>query len=104
MLRNISEARAIIVRFINIVKGKDECIETNNIQLQRKDQLIQALEKKCNVERKFTKEVGRLRQYYQTLLFKVVRELRLMEGDPKKEAVFAAIHELDDDLNYQRHI
>ena len=34
----------------------------------------------------------------------MVRELKLVEGDPEKEKVFAAIHENDDDLNYQRHI
>jgi hypothetical protein len=30
----------------------------------------------------------------------MVRELKLVDGDPKKEKVFAAIHELDGDLNY----
>ena len=72
--------------------------------MNNKDKLIEALENKCKIEKKFTKEEGRLRHYYQHYLFKLIRELKLMEGDPKKEAVFEAIHEKDDDLNYQRHI
>lgn len=70
--------------------------------MDHKDKLVYAYQKKVNIEQQLTAEAGKHRSYYQTQLFKIVRELKMVEGHPKYERVFNAIHEPEDDLNYQR--
>ena len=50
MLRNVSEARNLIMNFIGVVKKKDHTIEFQKIQLEHKDKLVYAYQKKNNIE------------------------------------------------------
>ena len=64
VLRNVSDARNLIMKFIGVVKKKDHTIEFQKIQLEHKDKLVYAYQKKNNIEQQLTKEAGTHRRYY----------------------------------------
>lgn len=47
-------------------------------------------------------EESRIRQFYQKILMKMVRDLNLFKENKNKQRIFNSLNEMDTDLNYQR--
>ena len=45
-----------------------------------------------------------MRKYYQKILLKAVRDLKVFEQDAEAQKKFRAIYEDEDEINYQRQI
>ena len=50
VLRNINEARNLIMKFVGVVKKKDLTIEYQKLLADHKDKLVYAYQKKVNIE------------------------------------------------------
>lgn len=104
VLSNLKEARLIILEFLRILRSKES--EIANL---RKAKLKTEKENDTTGERikdreAFYLEERRLRQYYQTIVLKLARDLSLFESDPARQEKFGMIYEKENDLNYQRQI
>ena len=58
-----------------------------------------------DIKQTYYEEEVKLRRYYQGIILKATRELKLFEHDEEKQKQFeSSVIETEDDLNYQRHI
>ena len=63
---------------------------------------LKTYNERINDREKWYVEERTLRQYYQKLTFKLVRDLKIFDDDKEKKEKFDQLFEDDDDLNYQR--
>lgn len=47
-------------------------------------------------------EESRIRQFYQNIIMKMIRDLNLFKDNKNKQRIFNSLNEMDTDLNYQR--
>lgn len=104
VLANVRQARDVIRDFLHALKSKEAEIDKLNEKIKEQRKVISAHDSVVRDREAFYIEERKLRKYYQEELFMLVRNLKLFEGDKKKDKRFKAIVEQEDDLNYQRKI
>lgn len=103
-ISNINEAKIIIKQFVKIVKGKDVTIREYKRQGQKQKALVDVLEERLFDKDSFIKEEQTMRKYYQKILLKAVRDLKVFEQDAQALKKFATVFEDEDEINYQRQV
>ena len=103
-IQNVNEAKTIIKQFVKIVKGKDITIRENKKYSNKQKALVDVLEERLFDKDSVIKEESILRQYYQKILLKAVRDLKVFDHDKKALNMFQTVFEDEDEINYQRQI
>jgi len=79
VLRNMQEARSIIKEFLKIVKSKNADLINKDKTIKDKQNMVEALQQRVIDKELFYWEEQKLRYFYQRNLFKLVRDLNILE-------------------------
>lgn len=89
--------------FVTTIKSKDNELNQMKKQLNQINSTLKTTNDRITAHQQCYFEERSLRKYYQSILLKMTRDLKLYdEEEPDKKEKFESIFENEDDLNYQR--
>ena len=104
VLHNIHEARMQFDKFVRIIRSKDAELRAREVTLKKQQAGQAVFDDRLRDREQWYLEERRVRQYYQKIVLKLARDLKLFEEDSDKKEKFEEICEKEDDLSYQKQV
>ena len=89
---------------MKIIESKVELIELVKKEVKSKETQLESNAFKLKQMATELQETKRMRKFYQSLLLKSIRDLKMLDGHKEEKTKFNAINETLEDLVYQKEI
>lgn len=83
-MTNLREARLKLEEFVAALNMKNEKIALLNADIREQDKVLEEYRTKVDDKNAYFREERRLREYYQRVLFKFIRDLDVLKNDGDK--------------------